>query len=136
MTDHPAAAPVIHVSAALITDDAGRYLLVRKRGTDAFMQAGGKLEPGEDPLDALVREVGEELAVVVAPGQVRALGHHDTVAANEPGHLLSAHVFAVDGVDPASAAPTAEIEEAVWVTLDEAARLPLAPLTAELLGLR
>jgi hypothetical protein len=41
-------------------------------------------------------------------------------------------VFAVDGVTGAVA--TAEIEEAVWVTPAEAARLPLAPLTVELLA--
>lgn len=33
------------------------------------------------------------------------------------------------------AVPTAEIAEAVWVDLAEAAALPLAPLTATLLGL-
>lgn len=40
--------PTIRIAAAVITDDAGRYLLVRKRDTTAFMQAGGKIEPGED----------------------------------------------------------------------------------------
>ncbi|GAA3809991.1 NUDIX hydrolase [Cellulomonas soli] len=127
------ASPTLHVAAALIVDDAGRYLLVRKRGTTAFMQAGGKIEPGEEPHDAVVREVAEELGVTVTPEQVRPLGHHDAPAANEPGHRISAHVFAVDGV--VGAVPTAEIAEAVWVDLEQAARLPLAPLTATLLGL-
>lgn len=125
--------PTIRIAAAVITDDAGRYLLVRKRHTTAFMQAGGKIEPGEDPRDALIREIGEELAVVVTPDQIRTIGHHDAPAAHEPGHRLSAHVFAVDGVT--GAVPTAEIAEAVWVDLAEAEALPLAPLTATLLGL-
>ncbi|WP_449386192.1 NUDIX hydrolase [Cellulomonas soli] len=125
--------PTLHVAAALIVDATGRYLLVRKRGTTAFMQAGGKIEPGESPHDALVREVAEELGVHVTADQVRPLGHHDAPAANEPGHRISAHVFAVDGV--VDAVPTAEIAEAVWVDLEQAARLPLAPLTATLLGL-
>jgi hypothetical protein len=42
-------------------------------------------------------------------------------------------VFAVDGVTDVAA--TAEIAEAVWVDLDQAALLPLAPLTATLLGI-
>jgi 8-oxo-dGTP pyrophosphatase MutT (NUDIX family) len=124
--------PVIRIAAAVIVDEDGRWLLVRKRGTTAFMQAGGKIEPGEDPRAAVVREVGEELAVAVDPERVRDLGRRDTPAANEPGHRLEAHVFAVDGVTGAVA--TAEIEEAVWVTPAEAARLPLAPLTVELLA--
>ena len=33
---------VISIVAALIRDPAGRVLLVRKRGTVAFMQPGGK----------------------------------------------------------------------------------------------
>ena len=33
---------VISVVAALIRDEQGRVLLVRKRGTAAFMQPGGK----------------------------------------------------------------------------------------------
>lgn len=122
---------LIRIAAAVIVDPHGRWLLVRKRGTTAFMQAGGKIEPDETPRDAVLREVGEELAVVVQPEQVRALGRRDAAAANEPGHHLEAHVFAVDGVTGVVA--TAEIAEAVWVTPAEAARLPLAPLTVDLL---
>lgn len=36
-------------------------------GTGKLVGAGGKLEPGESPVDAAVREVAEELGVVVAP---------------------------------------------------------------------
>ena len=39
---------VISVVAAVIRDDSGRVLLVRKRGTTAFMQPGGKRDTGED----------------------------------------------------------------------------------------
>ena len=37
----------IRIVAALIRDEAGRVLLVRKRGTETFMQPGGKRDPGE-----------------------------------------------------------------------------------------
>lgn len=36
-------------------------------GAGKFVGAGGKLEPAETPVDAAVREVAEELGVVVAP---------------------------------------------------------------------
>jgi len=45
----------IHVSAAVIVDDEGRLLLVRKAGTTAFMQPGGKPEPGESADETLSR---------------------------------------------------------------------------------
>jgi len=52
----------IRIAAALLTDARGRLLLVRKRGTAWFMQPGGKIEPGEQPFDALA-----------LPGKVQAL---------------------------------------------------------------
>ncbi|MEM9477678.1 MAG: hypothetical protein AAGA71_20510 [Pseudomonadota bacterium] len=34
----------LHIAVAVVLDEAGRMLLVRKRGTEAFMQPGGKIE--------------------------------------------------------------------------------------------
>ena len=42
-------------------------------GTGKFVGAGGKLEPRESPVDAAVREVAEELGVVVAPADLEAI---------------------------------------------------------------
>jgi 8-oxo-dGTP pyrophosphatase MutT (NUDIX family) len=53
----------IRITAAVIRDRQGRVLLVRKRGTSAFMQPGGKIDTNESALAALAREVCEELAV-------------------------------------------------------------------------
>src|SRR5258707_3860570 len=58
----------IRIVAALIRDESGRVLLVRKRGTAAFMQPGGKRDPGEDDVTALARELNEELGCRVVAG--------------------------------------------------------------------
>jgi len=50
---------VIVIVAAVIVDADGRLLLVRKRGTERFMQAGGKIDAGETPAVALMRELHE-----------------------------------------------------------------------------
>ncbi|EPC02000.1 hypothetical protein L861_20320 [Litchfieldella anticariensis FP35 = DSM 16096] len=118
---------IIHIAAALITDAQGRLLLVRKRGTQAFMQAGGKIEPGETPADALIRELREELGSV--PTDLESLGEFAAPAANEPGHVVAAHLFLATMTSSIRAA--AEIEEVVWVTPEEATALPLAPLTRD-----
>lgn len=123
----PPDAPTLQIAAALIEDAEGRLLLVRKRGTQAFMQAGGKLEPGESPAAALARELEEELGR--APTRLEPLGEFSAPAANEPGHGLRAHLFRAELEGPLRAA--AEIAELRWVTPAEALALPLAPLTRD-----
>nr|WP_163501852.1 NUDIX domain-containing protein [Halomonas socia] len=118
-------APPLHIAAAIIVDDAGRLLLVRKRDTQAFMQAGGKIEPGETAAAALVRELHEELAQ--RPGRLVYVGEYQAPAANEPGQQIRAHLFRVNIAGCVT--PAAEIAELRWVTPHQALGLPLAPLT-------
>jgi 8-oxo-dGTP diphosphatase len=122
-------APIISVVAALIRDDTGRVLLVRKRGTTAFMQPGGKRDAGESDVAALSREIVEELGCCVTANSARAIGVFDCVAANEPGFRVQAAVYAVD-VEGAIK-PQAEIDEMVWVDPRALPDLHLAPLTRD-----
>ena len=64
----------IHVVAALIQDDFGKFLICQRPAHKArgllWEFVGGKVESGESPTDALIRECQEELAIVVAPKQI------------------------------------------------------------------
>ncbi|HYG30065.1 MAG TPA: NUDIX domain-containing protein [Allosphingosinicella sp.] len=120
--------PVIRIAAAIVVDAAGRTLLVRKRGTEAFMQPGGKIGDSELPIDALAREVREELGCRIA-GAHRPLGRFSAVAANEADTVVEAELFAVELVG--EIAPAAEIEEARWHHPDDVPAFPLAPLTRD-----
>jgi len=120
---------VISVVAALIRDVSGRVLLVRKRGTVAFMQPGGKRDAGESDVAALAREIVEELGCRVVENSAQALGVFDCAAANEPGFRVQAAVYAVD-VEGAIK-PQAEIEQAVWVDPRSLPDLHFAPLTRD-----
>lgn len=121
---------VIRIAAALIDDGCGRVFLVRKRGTAAFMQAGGKIDRDETPFDALMRELLEELEFSPAPDEAKFLGTYSCLAANEPGHLLEAHLFHVRVVYR-EFTPAAELDEVVWVSVDAAQQMELAPFTRE-----
>ena len=117
----------IEIVAALIRDPGGRVLLVRKRGTAAFMQPGGKRNRGEDDITALARELAEELGCHLV--SARSLGAFTAPSANEPGFSVRAAVYAVDVAG--AIAPRAEIEDIAWV--DPAANhgFTLAPLTRD-----
>ncbi|HDS1736559.1 MULTISPECIES: NUDIX domain-containing protein [Pseudomonas] len=121
----------IRIAAALLIDPQGRTLLVRKRGTQAFMQPGGKIDAGETPQQALVRELEEELGLQLDPSQAEYLGQFSAPAANEPGFEVQAELFRIDTA--AAVAPAAEIEEVHWLAADQTTTLQLAPLTRDLI---
>lgn len=134
LPQHKVTAPVgrptvLRVAAGIITDAEGRTLLVRKTGTSFFMQAGGKIEPGESALDALSRELREEIGVDLDPDTTEYLGSFRAAAANEPDTVLRAEVFALSVTGDVRAA--GEIEELVWVDDPLGAGLELAPLTRD-----
>ena len=121
----------IRIAAALLIAGDGRTLLVRKRGTEAFMQPGGKIEAHEQPLQALVRELQEELGLNVDPAQARYLGAFAAPAANEPGFTVEAEVFLLPIEQAVS--PEAEIEEVLWLDPHQQTQVALAPLTRDLI---
>lgn len=118
------------MSAAVVVDRSGRALVVRKHGTVVFQQPGGKPDPGESALDAVVREVAEETGIVADPADFEPLGRFTDAAANEPGHTVVADAYALRVmVDAASVVPAAEIAELRWIAQGDVATTPLAPLS-------
>ncbi|WP_460121268.1 NUDIX hydrolase [Pseudomonas sp. S2_C03] len=122
-------ARTIRIAAALLIGPDGRTLLVRKRGTLAFMQPGGKIEAHEQPVQALARELEEELGLIVDPAQAAFLGQFSAPAANEPGFVVQAELFQLS-ID-ADVTPAAEIEEVCWIDPATESGLTLAPLTRD-----
>ena len=119
----------IDIVAALIRDAAGRVLLVRKRGTAAFMQPGGKRDAGEDDITTLAREIDEELGCGLVSDSIRPLGEFDAISANEPGFRVRAALYEVEVTG--EIAPRAEIEAMMWVDPAAPVDIALAPLTRD-----
>lgn len=113
--------------------DGPEVLAVRKRGTGSFMQPGGKLEPGETASACAVREIEEELGIVIREDSLEPLGEFEADAANEGSTRVDASVF----LAPAEALPSdvavrAELEEAAWCPIAAAPRgRRWAPLMTE-----
>ncbi len=70
----------IRVVGAVIVND--RRILCAQRGVDGSLPGlwefpGGKIEPGETPADALVREIAEELDCIVEVGDAVTTTTHE-----------------------------------------------------------
>ena len=127
----PVPTNIIRIAAAVLIGPDGRTLLVRKRGTQAFMQPGGKIDAHEQPIEALARELEEELALKIDPVRATYLGHFCAPAVNEPGFEVQAELFLLH-ID-ADVAPAAEIEEVQWIDPRGDGGLTLAPLTGDVI---
>lgn len=123
--------PLIRIAAALLIRADGKTLLVRKRGTTAFMQPGGKIEAHELPVHALARELEEELGLEIDSAQATFLGQFSAPAANEPGFIVQAEIFQL--MIDSEVSPAAEIEEVLWVDPATDPAVELAPLTRDLI---
>jgi 8-oxo-dGTP diphosphatase len=63
----------VECAGAVVRDDAGRLLLVRRAhepGLGKWSLPGGRIEDGETPSQAAAREVLEETGLVVAVGEL------------------------------------------------------------------
>jgi len=66
-----------HVAKLVIVDGGGKYLLLRRNNHPVFGNdpdlPGGTLEEGELPMETMIREVSEEIAVTIDQADVREL---------------------------------------------------------------
>ena len=83
----PLSLPVVHVAAAALIDPDGNVLIDRRpegKVLGGFWEfPGGKLEPGEPPEFALMRELREELGIETRPTCYYPIGF-TSHAYNEP----------------------------------------------------
>ena len=68
--------------SAVVRDDAGRVLLARRGDNGRWSLPAGVIDPGEQPADAVLREVLEETGVHVEIEQVGGVATHPVVYPN------------------------------------------------------
>ena len=112
------------VVAALVSDEAGRVLLTRRRPDqplpDQWEFPGGKLEPGESPQECLVRELHEEAGILVEPREILEVVFHRYP---EKSVLLLFYRCELRSGEPAAL----DCDEILWVPRAELASLDWAP---------
>ena len=81
---------------------------------DGWEFPGGKIEPGESPQQALVREIQEELGVLIRVGRLI-----DIVECDYPEFHLTMHCFLCELAEDAGNLQLREHEGARWLTREE-----------------
>ena len=118
----------ILIAAAIVRDEAGRFLLVRKRGSEIFFQPGGKIDAGEQPETALIREIEEELGIRIDEDQLSYAAKRSAPAANEFDATVEAELFHLSLKEGQVPAASSEIEELIWIKAGDQSR-PVALLS-------
>jgi 8-oxo-dGTP pyrophosphatase MutT (NUDIX family) len=123
------------VGVVLLPDERGRacFVLTRRletlrRHSGQWALPGGRLERGESPETAALREIHEEVGLNLAPAAI--LGRLDDFVSRS-GHLISAFVVWSADPDPVLTASPEEVQAVYRVPLEELDRpaaLQLEPL--------
>lgn len=114
---------MINVVCAVIRDASGRLLVCQRPAGKALAGKwefpGGKVETGEEPVDALKREIAEELGCEISVGeQLEAVMHH------YPEFSISLTAFLCTMVS--GDVHPLEHAEVRWVTLEKCPQLDWA----------
>lgn len=126
--------PTLTVVAAALVDGERRILLQQRAPGRAMAGLwefpGGKVEEGERPEAALVRELEEELGIVVAPGSLTPAAFAS--ADNDGRHMLLLLYLCREWRGEPSPLDAAALQ---WARTDEMAALPMPPADQPLIPL-
>lgn len=117
---------VIPCVGAIVFDEAGRILLVQRGHEPAkglWSLPGGRVEPGETPVDAVVREVAEETGLAV--GDPEWVGSIDRDAPGGGVFRIDDYRCRVLGHHRPS--PADDADDVRWVDRSELHALPTSP---------
>jgi 8-oxo-dGTP diphosphatase len=120
------------VVAGLILGGDGRILITQRRADQAlgghWEFPGGKVEPGEAPVDALVRELREEIGVTVSVGRIWEVLFHAYPEFDLVMLVYVCRIIAGSGAASQPDLPRAvEVADLAWVAAHDLAGWDILP---------
>lgn len=110
------AKPVSVGVRAIVLDDRERVLLVRHSYAPEWYLPGGRVRRSEGIVDAVHRELDEEVGVKAAAASLRLLGTYSSAKECKRDHIS---VFVVRGAARPSIGCSLEVLEQRWCSLEE-----------------
>lgn len=110
-------------TVAWVRIEGGRILCARPRGKGVFYIPGGKREGAERDLETLLREIKEELTVLLDPETVAHVGTYEAGAPGLPDSAvvrMACYTAEYRGV----LVPSSEIEEVAWFSYADRDKVP------------
>jgi len=111
-------------------DEGGRLLLARHVHDGLWATPGGGVEPGESPLEAAIREVGEETGLLVQDCILFGAYGGPDFEVTYPDGTRTAYVVTMYGTttfDGSLELQVDELREVAWVDQLSAEELPMPP---------
>ena len=114
----------------------GKFLLLKRAGNkevdpDIYSGVGGKVEPGESFLEAIVREVKEETGLAISPEKFRPAGIVQAPDPNDDAEWVMP-IFVSD-LDTQEQIPSSEDGDFYWIDPAEIENLNVLPDLADFL---
>ena len=110
---------------AVIFDERGRILLIRRGDNKQWALPAGGMEPGESVTECMAREVWEETGLTVETSVAFAIYSEPRFTApTRPDAQLLTVAYRVDGWSGELDRVTDETDDARWFTLEELRGLP------------
>jgi 8-oxo-dGTP diphosphatase len=126
---------VIVLSSAVIKNTRGQVLLLQRSDSSSFSEhwqlVEGKIEENESPVEAIKREIMEEIGVNVKMSEVKLVSHTQ-LEVKEKKYLAVRVVFEVK-VDSKEITLSNEHQAFAWYYITEVFDLPLLPGTKEVI---
>jgi ADP-ribose pyrophosphatase YjhB (NUDIX family) len=138
----PVAPKVQRVGAYALVPDGGRLLLTRYAGSGRWSLPGGGIDHGEQPVDAVYREVREETGLTLADARLAAVDSVHFTGHAPDGTLEDFHAVRIvyrgtvpTDTEPAVLEVDGSSDAAAWIPLTELDRYPVTGFVGVALGL-
>lgn len=106
---------IINVVGTMFFKD-NKLLIDKPRKRPTYQMVGGKVEEGETPLEAAIRECHEELGnkAIFDESKIKLVMEFDEIATSDNKTKIHFYVFKYDGILQGKLTKSSEIEDFMW----------------------